>query len=568
MEMNKSVMGDVLDIGDEQVLIYDEDSNGADVGNSFFETRCHGIRVLILAPHPDDEINVAGNMIVNLIRARAEVFVAYSTNGDFEIDANRRVAECVQSLKILGVKTENVIFLGYGDTYNYTGKPHIFYAEEPVQSPAGKVETYAGGGFSDYSFIKRGEHSKYTRQNYLRDLKDLILDIKPDIIFCVDFDLHADHRMLSIMFETAMAEILSRTGNDYTPEIYKRFAYSTAFTAARDFYSNNLLETKKPIAGKNESYDFDLIDCTNYDWNERVRFPIPESCRNPFIKDNVIARAAFCHKSQRIEWNTLGILNSDEIYFERRTDNLIFTAKAKASSGNFNKVRDFQMINTTDIDASPPKFDNYLWVPDINDNDKRLSFVWNQLQQIEQVKIYGAITGGDCTLAVNLDSVYKAEFKMPDRGLPIVINLPERIFASRADFKILQTDSACGISEIEIFAERESRRVIKPFIKIIAEDNFIYDYYIVNSIKTLTLGLYRFHIDTPVEFTASGADIECNGDKVTLNFTSDNVSLRAEIIGEPTIFDQINIHRVSKTYFWKLRFNQFCERIKIHLERK
>ena len=42
------------------------------------------MRALILAPHPDDEINVAGSTIIRLIRSGAEVFVAYSTCGDFD----------------------------------------------------------------------------------------------------------------------------------------------------------------------------------------------------------------------------------------------------------------------------------------------------------------------------------------------------------------------------------------------------------------------------------------------------------------------------------------------------
>ena len=192
-------------------------------------------------------------------------------------------------------------------------------------------------------------------------MKDLILDLKADVIFCVDFDKHADHRMLSIMFEEAVYEILSTPNNDYQPEIYKRFAYSTSFTAIRDFYSENLLETKRPIVGVNESYDFDIINCVNYIWRDRIRFPVSENCRETLLKNNPVAKAIFCHKSQRNNRNALGIINSDEIYFERRTDNLLFDAVISSSSGDPFKVKDFHIINTDDINASPPKFSNYLW---------------------------------------------------------------------------------------------------------------------------------------------------------------------------------------------------------------
>ena len=386
------MIGNVLDVCNDRIIVADVED---EIGNSFFETRYHGIKVLVLAPHPDDEINIAGAMILNLSRARAEIFVAYSTNGDFDVNAAIRAKESAQALNVLGVKRDHIIFLGYGDTYNGTGKPHIFHADNPTNSPAGKAETYPAGEFNDYAFIKHGEHSKYTRENFHNDLKDLILEIEADIIFCVDFDRHSDHRALSIIFEQVMSEILSREENYYRPEIYKNFAYSTAFTAARDFYSENLLETKRPTSA-NEAYDFDLIDRANYDWSRRVRFPMPEDCRLPLIGEilihhNPIAKAIFAHKSQKNEWNALGILNSDEIFFERRTDNLVYTAQIEATSGDCSKIRDFHIINTDNIDASPPKFSNHLWIPDSSDSNKTLKLTWPCLQQIEQIKIYGDV---------------------------------------------------------------------------------------------------------------------------------------------------------------------------------
>ena len=84
-------------------------------GNSFFDKNYFGTRILILAPHPDDEINIAGNMILNLAAAKAEIFVAYSTDGGLEIPAEVRAQEAIDALKILGVPREKIIFMGYGD---------------------------------------------------------------------------------------------------------------------------------------------------------------------------------------------------------------------------------------------------------------------------------------------------------------------------------------------------------------------------------------------------------------------------------------------------------------------
>ena len=356
------------------------------VGNSFFDCKYFGTRILILAPHPDDEINVAGNMILNLTAAKAEVFVAYSTNGDFENSAEVRASEAVNALKILGVPRQKIIFLGYGDTFNGKGKPHIFFADnKTTTSPAGHSETYAAKSFTDYA---KGKHSPYTRENFKRDLKDLLLELRADIIFCVDFDSHSDHRMLSLMFEESLGEILSER-SDYRPEVYKKFAYSTAFTSIPDFYAPNLLQTKHPKVGVTDTYDFDLIDRANYAWENRVRFPVPELCRKTLLKGNPLADAIFAHKSQHNEWNSLRILNSDEIFFERRTDNQAFKAKVSATSGDASKVRDFKIIDTDDVDICPSKITNNLWQPDKGDDKKILSFHWVECVQVVRIVVYG-----------------------------------------------------------------------------------------------------------------------------------------------------------------------------------
>ena len=560
METNKSMMGNVLDIGNERIIVADSED---EVGNSFFETRYHGFKVLILAPHPDDEINVAGAMIINLKRARAEVFVAYSTNGDFGVDASIRSREATNALSILGVKRDHIIFLGYGDTYNGKGNPHIFNATKPTTSPAGKTETYEAGEFVDYAFKKRNEHSKYTRENFIRDLKDLILEIEADIIFCVDFDFHADHRMLSMSFEQVMSEILLREGNEYRPEIYKRFAYSTAFNAISDFYSENLLETQKP--------DDPLIDSANYEWSERVRFPMPEDCREPLMGEvlvyhNPIAKAIFCHKSQKNEWNALSILNSDEVYFKRRTDNLLFIAQIESTSGDCNKIRDFQIINTDDIDSIEPKFNNHLWLPDPTDTDKKLVLTWPCLQQIEQIKIYGDINSKvESKIKLRLDNI-ENEIILPSRGRAGVLNFDEKVFANRIEIKVI--DSNCGLAEIEIFSDREPQCAIKPFIKITVNGSFAYDYFVPQKKHRLELEIYRFHIDRPIELSVSDGVIYHSDDKLILQFDGDRVTVRAEIVDEPEIYDQIKIHRKSIFYFWRLKLKQLFERFKIHFQRR
>lgn len=525
-------------------------------GNSFFDKSFFGTRVLILAPHADDEINIAGNMILTLAAAKAEVFVAYSTNGDFDQSADTRAKEAVDALKILGVPRERIIFLGYGDGHKLSDKP--------TQSPAGHVETYAAQGFVDYAKKTFGHHSSYTRQNFKRDLKSLLLELRANIIFCVDFDSHPDHRTLSILFEETLGEILSER-NDYRPEVYKKFAYATAFTAAPDFYEPNLLSTRKPKLGETDTYDFDWIDRANYVWKNRVRFPVMHN--QPLLKGNPIAEAIFAHKSQRNEWNALRIINSDEIFFERRTDSQTFSAQVTATSGDASKVRDFKILDS-------------LW------QGEKIFFTWKEPIQVQRIVIYGNPLDDDSAkislrlelanaqavidkARLSLDNVQTFSAELPSRGRPLVIDM-EKIFVTRAE---LDAGKSFGLAEVEFFANAEPLRKIPPFIKLTVDDNFFYQYAVPYEVDKLSIGLYRFHVDAPVKVTATAGDkiilsevIE--DDELILNFgKATEIILTAEVIGSD-IYDRAIIRRVGDFAQIQLKVWQWLDKLRVHKIRK
>ena len=200
-------------------------------------------KALIIVPHEDDEILVAGNLICHLTLNNVCVYVAFTTNGDWKTKARIRIREALQSLEILGVNKENVIFLGYGDCLNSNKKDHIYYHSSGFQvSPAGHIETYADFGKNDFSFMKNGKHNAYNSTNFQNDLYELILAYLPELLVCCDFDEHSDHRILSLYFDKVLNKIL-KDYEDYRPKVLKRFAYSLAYFAERDWFYNNLQST-------------------------------------------------------------------------------------------------------------------------------------------------------------------------------------------------------------------------------------------------------------------------------------------------------------------------------------
>lgn len=536
-------------------------------GNSFFDKSYFGTRILILAPHPDDEINIAGNMILTLAAAKAEVFVAYSTNGDFEQKVETRAQEAVDALKILGVPREKIIFLGYGDGHKLS--------DMPTQSPAGHVETYAAENFVEYAKKTFGRHSPYTRKNFKRDLKSLLLELRANIIFCVDSDNHQDHRTLSILFEEVLGEILSER-SDYRPEVYKKFAYATAFTAAADFYAPNLLSTPKPKIGETDTYDFDFIDRANYIWENRVRFPVMHS--QTLLKGNPIAEAIFAHKSQRNEWNSLRIINSDEIFFERRTDSQTFSAKVTATSGDVAKVKDFKIIDTEDIAISPAQIANNLW------QGKKIFFEWKEPIQVQRIVIYGnplddapAKISLRLELAnmqavidkkeISLDNIKIISAELSNHGRPLIIDT-EKIFVTRAEISAVDAGKNFGLAEVEFFANAKPLHRIPPFIKLTVNDNFFYNYTVPYEVDKISIGLYRFHVDAPVKVTAMAGDenilSEIIDDELILNLgKATEIVLTAEVIGSD-IYDRAIIRRVGDLAQIQLKIWQWLDKLRVH----
>lgn len=261
---------------------------------------------LVLVPHEDDEINLMGGLLPLLVQKGIVVNVCFTTNGDYEVPGSVRIKEAINALKCLGIEKENIYFLGYPDGSQKID--HSLYKTEiPVVSKHGSF-TYGSDLKDDYRMEKSGYHSEYVYKNFKEDLKDLIKDIFPDIVFCIDMDEHHDHKMTSLAFEECMEEILQESKN-YTPAIYKGFAYAITYEGAKDFFKGlNLLPAF------NNRKDNKLANPC-FKWQDRVRFPIAEECAQRTFKNPLIS-AILQHKSQSFGKRIANVINSDVVFWE------------------------------------------------------------------------------------------------------------------------------------------------------------------------------------------------------------------------------------------------------------
>ena len=77
----------------------------------------HHKRILVMAPHEDDEMLMAGGVMNRAVANGDEVYVVYATNGDYSgVDHGKlRIRDTVNALNTIGVPTDHLYFLGYAD---------------------------------------------------------------------------------------------------------------------------------------------------------------------------------------------------------------------------------------------------------------------------------------------------------------------------------------------------------------------------------------------------------------------------------------------------------------------
>lgn len=188
-------------------------------------------RLMIFAPHCDDEVLGSGGLIQKAIEAGIDVHVVLETNGDGQIfvtmEEFRRVyprtrdfirmgvlrqQETLRALAELGVDSQRITFLGYPDR----GTPQLWLwhwsRERPYTSP------YTRTSRSPYQ-LTYNPLAIYAGEDLLGDVRRLIETDQPDlIVYPHPADVHPDHWGLSNFVRLAVY-LIQRQNPAYQPEL-------------------------------------------------------------------------------------------------------------------------------------------------------------------------------------------------------------------------------------------------------------------------------------------------------------------------------------------------------------
>ncbi len=177
-------------------------------------------RLLVFAPHCDDETLGSAGLILAAERSGIQVKVVIATNGDGYFFATAqdfhkiypnasdyvrmgevRQQESLAALKILGVKSDQVAFLSYPDRGSPSEWNDHWSMKDPYRSP------YSRDIQSPYP-LTYDPKSVYAGEDYLADIESILKSYRPDlIVYPHPDDVHPDHWGLNVFTRLAISEV-------------------------------------------------------------------------------------------------------------------------------------------------------------------------------------------------------------------------------------------------------------------------------------------------------------------------------------------------------------------------
>lgn len=386
----------------------------------------------IIVPHQDDEINLAGN-IIDIIHKEYEIFVLYSSLDKREKEGSLRKKEALSACGVFGIDSGHIIFLNYPDTSNAAGSHY-----------------YSNG---DVRIVK--------------DLKAYLLKLKPCLIFATDFDYHSDHRMLSLAFDTAMGQILNEQ-QEYRPIVLKGFCYETAYYGPEDYRASNL--------GKSKS-KFRIMSNCSLEWEKRLSISRAEKAG--FIWKTKTYKALKCHRTQYAVLHARSIINADNVFWLKRTDNLINSSKIAVSSGTSDVLHDFKIIDTQDIITLDPRCIDYsvgVWFPQ---DKSEIIIEWEKPVEFDRIIFHGSpncIETTRVSIDIMVDGIQAGTIKeIQEYGRDTVFQM-DLVVASRVTLHINSYAADFGLSEIEILnGEVLFPEIIGNMANAVAKESILFD---------------------------------------------------------------------------------------------
>lgn len=467
----------------------------------------NGDTVMVIVPHEDDEINVAGATIYGAIKEGLKVILVYVTNGDFQYKADIRYKEVQRMACIMNLPMENIHFLGFPDN---SGKDLLANRDAVFRNHAGFSKTHGAYGITDYPTKYMGGPLSYTYNNLVLAIIDIIGRFKPCTVIAIDMDIHVDHQLTSIAVEEAIGKVV-KENNNYRPKVLKSFAYDTDFESINDYYGMHLQSTIQ-----NRAWIVDDSLSTNNPmllWKDRLRILVSGDCRSTLLVRNPMFRALGAHMSQSSYKHGHKLINGDQVFWQRRIDNVVLYATVTATSGNISKINDFLRYDSYDVTKKFANPEDYTWIPDDTDQESTVTIRFNEPTEIKYINwfenvwfsndieqaLQGTIIKTSTGLEINIPPYYYPHFEAFPYIKKYVFEQP--ITIDWISFTVIKPKGVmAGISEIEIYPPNNQ---FPTYCHIVCDEQFAYDWVVYPGERLPSISVYCDSVIDNKDFTFS-----------------------------------------------------------------
>jgi len=216
-------------------------------------------RVLVLAPHPDDEVLGCAGIVQQALGMGLPVHVAFLTYGDFyewsflvykkrlvltakgvEGMGEIRHDEAVAAAAVLGLSRDDLSFFGYPDF----GTLEIWRSAWDQSPPVRGLLTRATA-VPYANAVRPG--APYKAEEMLKDLTTLVRDFRPTKVFVSHpADHHPDHRALYLFTRVCLFDLES----ELSPELYPYLVHYTDWPAPKGYGPGRAMRPPSALAAQ------------------------------------------------------------------------------------------------------------------------------------------------------------------------------------------------------------------------------------------------------------------------------------------------------------------------------
>ena len=531
---------------------------------SLFENK----NVMIVVPHQDDDMNLMGGLIEQYTENGSNVSVVFATNGDRYGAQEIRAAEAVTVLTSLGVEKDNIYYLGFGNAWvpqTIGGEEiqHIYNSPDPElvwTSMYGATQTYGTQAIDRYLDLP------YTRDGFVHSLQSVMTDVMPDTIFALDFDSHIDHRATDLFFEEALCGVL-RQNPQYRPTVYKGFGYATAWLAADDYFiSDNLLSTKKPDS------EIWTASVFGYAWGDRVRFPMGSTNLNWIFSNNSVYNSMHQYASQDAWRQADQVLNGDKVFWERRTDRLLYNAEIYIGSEKTPLLNNFKLKDFQSLVGTPGKNSDVAVLA-----GERVSVQLNDAVTMNSIYLYDStdpeanILEGHITFSDGSGIDFGP---LNADGSATKLSFPKKKVEWMELTVTESSGEGAGLTEMEAFYDSISSAETDDTIlmAVDSDDNFVYDY-LLHGTDTVTLKIGRFPLgtflsesDVTLDFSATDKGASYAWENDTLTVTCASGSKCTVTVSDGAASTTFSVSHPAGLSYGYLQALRTCEQIVLNID--